>query len=315
MPPAEPLLAALPNPFVRYALATRPPFLIVTLVACLIGLASAYASGIALDAITAAVTVLFALVAHAGINVLNDYYDALNGTDAANTERVFPFTGGSRFIQNGVLTLRETGLFGAALFAVVVPAGLWLTARSGAQLIHIGLAGLIVGWAYSAPPLKLNSRGLGEICVWAGFAIIAIGTDFVQRGTLSAVPLVAVTGYALLVMNILYINQFPDRKADASAGKHHWVVRLGPERARWGYPVIAAAAYLWVLAAILRGAMPWLALVSLLPAVMSAIAAGQLLRDASRPQSLAPAIQLTIGAAALHGSLLAAALALSRLLH
>lgn len=314
MPPAEPLLAALPNPVLRYALATRPPFLIVTLVACLIGLASAYASGIPVDAWTAAITVLFALVAHAGINVLNDYYDALNGTDDANTERVFPFTGGSRFIQNGVLSLRETGWFGAALFAVVVPAGLWLAARSGPQLIQVGLAGLIVGWAYSAPPLKLNSRGLGELCVWAGFALIAVGADFVQRGALDAAPLIAVTGYALLVMNILYINQFPDRKADATAGKRHWVVRLGAERARYGYPLIAAGAYLWVLFAIVSGRLPWLALVSLLPAVMSAIAAAQLVRDAARPQALAPAIQLTIGAAALHGSLLAVALALSRAL-
>jgi 1,4-dihydroxy-2-naphthoate octaprenyltransferase len=35
------------------------------------------------------------------VNVVNDYYDHLNGTDAANVERIFPFTGGSRFIQNG----------------------------------------------------------------------------------------------------------------------------------------------------------------------------------------------------------------------
>ena len=34
-------------------------------------------------------------------NVLNDYHDALNGTDAANTGRVFPFSGGSRFSTLG----------------------------------------------------------------------------------------------------------------------------------------------------------------------------------------------------------------------
>jgi 1,4-dihydroxy-2-naphthoate octaprenyltransferase len=312
VPPAEPTLASLPNPALRYALATRPPFLIVTLVAALIGLASAYASGVALDPLTACVTVLFALVAHAAINVLNDYYDALNGTDEANIERVFPFTGGSRFIQNGVLSLRETGMFGAVLFALVVPAGLWLAARSGMQLVHIGIAGLVIGWAYSAPPLKLNSRGAGEVCVWAGFALIAVGADFVQRGTLSSIALVAATGYALLVMNILFINQFPDRRADEACGKRHWVVRLGPERARWLYPVIAAAAFLWVLGAVAYGTLPRMTLVSLLPAVMSALATRDLLRHATRPQALAPAIQLTIGAAALHGSLMAVSLALAR---
>ena len=312
MSPPEPTLAALPNPLVRYALATRPPFLIVTLVSCLMGLATAYSSAIPIDVPTAAATVVFALVAHAGINVLNDYYDALNGTDAANTERVYPFTGGSRFIQNGVLSLRATGVFGAALFAVVVAAGTWLAVRTGAQLIAIGFAGLVIGWAYSAPPLKLNSRGLGELCVWAGFALIAVGADFVQRGVYSALPLIAVAGYALLVTNVLYINQFPDRSADASAGKRHWVVRLGPDRARWGYALMAGAAYGWVIVAVAAGWLPAMTLVSLLPAAMSAIAAVQLLRHASQPQALAPAIQLTIGAAALHGSLLAASLAVSR---
>jgi 1,4-dihydroxy-2-naphthoate polyprenyltransferase len=308
MPPAEPTLAALPNPVLRYFLATRPPFLSVTLVAALLGLATAYASGLTINVTAASMTIVFALVAHAGINVLNDYYDARNGTDAINTERVFPFTGGSRFIQNGVLTMRETATFGIFLFALVIIAGLWLTYVSASGLIWIGAAGLFVGWTYSAPPLKFNSRGLGEPCVWAGFALIAVGADFVQRGSLSALPLIAVAGYALLVTNILYINQFPDRRADAATGKNHVVVRLGVDRARWGYAIIAAAAYLWVLGAVLTAALPWPALVALLPAVLSARAARDLLRFASVPQQLAPAIQLTIAAACLSGLLLATSL-------
>jgi 1,4-dihydroxy-2-naphthoate octaprenyltransferase len=313
MPPAEPSLASLSNPALRYFLATRPPFLSVTLFACLIGLATAFASGVAVHPATATITVIFALVAHAGINVLNDYYDALNGTDAINTERVFPFTGGSRFIQNGVLTLRETVVFGAALLALVVVAGLWLTSVSAPGLVWIGVAGLFIGWTYSAPPLKLNSRGLGEACVWAGFALIAVGADFVQRGGISSLPLVAVTGYALLVTNILYINQFPDRKADEAAGKHHWVVRLGVDRARWVYAAIAVAAYAWLVGAVLTGALPWLALIALLPAALSAKAARDVMRFAARPPELAPAIQMTIGAASLHGLLLTAALVAARL--
>ena len=128
--PLEPTLAALPNPALRYFVATRPAFLSVTFVGCLLGLASAAASGIRLDPALATLTLFFALVAHAGANVINDYYDALSGCDGANTERVFPFTGGSRFIQNGVLSLRATGVFGYALLAAVVPAGLYLTAVS-----------------------------------------------------------------------------------------------------------------------------------------------------------------------------------------
>ena len=179
---AEPTLAALPNPVLRYLAATRPAFLSVTLVACLLGLAVAHASGVKLALPAALLTVLFALVAHAGANVINDYYDALNGSDAANEQRVFPFTGGSRFIQNGVLSQRETARFGYGLLAAVVPAGLWLSLGAGPGLIVIGLAGLLLGWAYSAPPFELAGRGLGEPAIGASWLLVIVGADFVQRG-------------------------------------------------------------------------------------------------------------------------------------
>lgn len=308
---AEPTLSGLSNPLLRYFMATRPPFLSVTLFAALIGISFAHYSGVAVSASLSVITLVFALVAHAGINVLNDYYDDLNGTDRINTERVFPFTGGSRFIQNGVLTLCETGLFGATLLGVVVIAGLWLTYHSGAGLLAIGAAGMLIGWAYSAPPCKLNSRGWGEACVAAGFALIAIGADYVQRGSFAQPVLYAVAGYALLVTNILYLNQFPDYRADEATGKHHWVVRLTPQRARWGYFVIAFAAYGWLIVAVAVGWLPALTLLALLPGLLS-LKAGLILRDnATRPQQLEPAIKMTIAAAAAHGLLVALALFLS----
>ena len=224
--PMEPTLAMLQNPFARYFAATRPAFLTASLMACLVGLAVAWHDGLAFDIPLALVTLLFALLAHAGVNVLNDYYDAINGTDAQNTERIFPFTGGSRFIQNGVLTLAQTRNFGFVLMGCVAAAGLWLMAYSAPQLMYVGLAGLFIGWAYSAPPFRLNSRGLGELCVAAGFLAITVGTDFVQRKGFAAAPFIAGLSYALLVTNLLYINQFPDRTADTAAGKLHWVARL-----------------------------------------------------------------------------------------
>jgi 1,4-dihydroxy-2-naphthoate octaprenyltransferase len=308
MPPTEPTLSALANPALRYFLATRPAFLSVTLVACLAGLGAAYHDGVALDAARAAATLVFALIAHAGINVFNDYYDELNGTDRANTDRVFPFTGGSRFIQNGVLTARATLAYGAALVGIVVVAGLWLASISAPGLIWIGAAGLFIGWAYSAPPLALNSRGVGELCVALGFGLVVVGTDFVQRGGFAALPAVAAVSYGLLVTNILYINQFPDRRADEAAGKRHWVVKLGARRGRWGYAVIGTVAYGFLLVAVAAGWLPRSALVAVASAVMTGIAARDLVRYADQPQRLLPAIKLTIGAATLHGLLLAAAL-------
>ncbi|MFZ3219991.1 MAG: prenyltransferase, partial [Rhodoferax sp.] len=191
MNPREPSLQSASHPFATYFAATRPAFLSVTLAGALIGLGTAHADGLAINLAKALLTVLFALMAHAGANVVNDYYDALNGTDAANQQRLFPFTGGSRFIQNGVLSLRATRLFGYTLLAAVIPAGLWLTAHSASGLLLIGLAGLLIAWAYSAPPLQLMARGVGELAIVGGWLLVVLGTDFVQRGAFSALPLVA----------------------------------------------------------------------------------------------------------------------------
>jgi len=304
MPPKEPTFTTFQNPLGCYFAATRPAFLSASLMSCLIGLATASHGNIMLSPELAAFTLMFGLMAHAGVNVLNDYYDALNGTDACNIERVFPFTGGSRFIQNGVLTLAQTARFGFALLFGVVLAGLWLMLRSAAQLLYIGGAGLFIGWAYSAPPFRLNSRGLGEVCVAVGFLLVTVGTDFVQRKGFAAAPFIAGLSYALLVTNLLYINQFPDRKADTAVGKLHWVARLDVRQARWGYVLIVALANGWLVLSVIYGWLPPLALTAGLALPLSIKAARQLFRHASHPQHLSEAIKLTIAAMLLHGLLL-----------
>lgn len=313
MIPVEPSLDGLRNPVLRYFLATRPAFLTITLVGVLLGFAAAWHAGTPFDIAAAAVTLVLALLAHAGVNVLNDYYDHLNGTDEVNVDRLFPFTGGSRFIQNGVLTPGQTLAFGLILFLAVIAGGLWLIGRSGAGLFWIGLAGLFIGWAYSAPPLKLNSRGLGEICVAAGFLLIVAGSDFVQRHAFDAMPVLVGLPYALMVTNILYINQFPDRTADLAAGKRHWVARLAPERAAHGYGLILLAGFGWLVGLTAAGRVPHWTLVSLLAMLPAIRAATQLRYYAAQPALLAPAIRATIAAAHILAALLAGALVIDKL--
>jgi 1,4-dihydroxy-2-naphthoate octaprenyltransferase len=306
----EPAAAALRNPLRRYFLATRPAFLLASLAPCFIGFATAHWSGVTLRLDLALATLLGAALVHAAVNVLNDYYDALNGTDELNTERLFPFTGGSRFIQNGVLTTGQTARYGVLLLAAGGAIGVALALAAGSLLWLIGLTGMLLGWAYSAPPLSLNSRGFGELSVALGFGIlIPFGADYVQRGAFNILPIAASVPYALLVANLLYINQFPDRRADDAVGKHHWVVRLGARRARWGYAAAAGAAYAILGLEIATGRLPTAAWLAALPAAPSAAAAWLLVRHAEQPQALAPAIRFTILAAVSHALLLTIALA------
>ncbi len=292
--PLEPSRERLANPFMRYLLATRPAFLTITLAGCVLGFATAYAGAADFSWARAAVTLALALLAHAGINVLNDYCDHLNGTDARNVQRVYPFTGGSRFIQNGVLSPRQVLAFAVALFVATIAGGLWLLESAGTGLFWIGLSGLAIGWAYSAPPLQLNSRGVGELCVAAGFLLVVGGADYVQRGAFATLPWLAGLPYALLVTNILYINQFPDREADRASGKLHWVARLQPDAAAWGYGLVLSLAAAVLLVGILLDYLPAAAAGAYLAWVPALPAWRQLRRFADKPERLAPAIKLTL---------------------
>jgi 1,4-dihydroxy-2-naphthoate octaprenyltransferase len=310
LPPLEPSPERLANPFTRYLLATRPAFLSITLAGCLLGMATAVSDGAGFGWGRAAATLLLAALAHAGINVLNDYCDHLNGSDARNTQRIYPYTGGSRFIQNGVLTPHQVRGWAVALFAATIAGGIWLLGVAGAGLFWIGAAGLAIGWAYSAPPLRLNSRGAGEVCVAGGFLLVVAGADFVQRGAFVALPWVAGLPYALLVANVLYLNQFPDRAADRTSGKLHWVARLAPATAAWGYGLILLLAALALGGAVALGVLAGAAAGVLVAWVPAILAWRQLRRFSATPERLAPAIRLTLLAAHAQPLLLAAILSL-----
>lgn len=308
--PLEPTPAQFTHRAGAFFLASRPAFLVVTLIGGGIGLATAYAQGVSLNAFWAVACLVLALLAHASANLINDYHDAQSGADAENRgdERLYPYTGGSRFIQNGVLSPAQVAKAGYGLFGLVVLGGLVMAFFRGWGLLGIGVAGLFLAWAYSAPPLALMRRGWGEIGILASWLLVVVGVDFVQRGQFALLPFVAAVPFALLVVNILFINQFPDAPADARNAKKTVVVRLGPSRARWVYFAVSLVAYAWVFAMVHKGLLPHKVAMAAITLVFS-FRAAQLLREhALAPCGLRPAIQITIAAACVHGLLMAASL-------
>jgi 1,4-dihydroxy-2-naphthoate octaprenyltransferase len=307
---ATPLVKKLSHRVAIKILATRPAFLSVTAFAVALGWLSALttAPGLYFQYVPALLTLIFALTAHAGANVLNDFYDAHNGTDNVNSDRIYPFTGGAQLIQTGKMTLAETKRWGWQLLAAVVLAGFVLTWQSHWGLIAIGAVGLIFAWAYSAPPLFLVGRGWGEFTITASWLLIIIGSDFVQRQGFSWSPFHLGFSYAVMVAGILYMNQFPDSAADARAGKRTMVVRLGANRACWGFMLILTIAHGWIIALVVTHIItPWalLALSALLPSSKAML---QLWQHASSPSALRPAIIHTLVAAHWHGAMLILAL-------
>ena len=280
---------------------TRPAFLLLTVVACVLGTATAAACGCGLDLPLAFGATALAVLAHAMGNVLNDVHDARNGADAANTQGVFPFTGGSRLIQNGEATEQQMANLAKGLLLFLVPAGLLLAVKAGGGVLLLGMAGLVLAWAYSSPPLKLMSRGLGELTVALVWFLVVVGADYVQRRQFFPIPASVALNFALLVAALLLINGFPDGDADAQVGKRSLVVRLGRGHAVAAYWLLVVSAHLWLVLSVWWLIPPQQALWGLLSLPFSVFAGVWLWRHASEPQKLKPALASTVAAVLLHG--------------
>lgn len=190
------------------------------------------------------------LIAHLGVNVLNDYFDVKDGTDEENSDYFQQISGGSRAIELGLITLQGTKRLGTILTLIaLVIGGLILLSTNSANITSvmlIGLIGLFLGYFYTAPPLRLVARkGLGELTIFLAFGpLITLGTAFaifnedlastehLVNCLLIGIPM------GLLTTNILLINEFPDMQSDMKTNKNHLVVTFGKKNSRWIYLII-----------------------------------------------------------------------------
>lgn len=251
------------SPFWLALRTTRLPFLSATAVPVLLGIAVAASHG-AFTWWTALLTVIGGSLAHLAINVTNDVFDTLSGADDANTTPT-QFSGGSRVAVYDLVTVRGLAGIAAGLFGGAAIIGLLLVGITGsATLLWIGIAGIAIGVAYTAPPLKLVYRGLGEVAVAIGFGpIMLLGAYVVQAGELALEPFLLSLVPGILIGLILYVNEIPDRRSDGEAGKRTLPVRLAPSTIRAGYLIGAMTAFGIIVVGVVAGIFPWPTLIAL----------------------------------------------------
>lgn len=283
---------------------TRLPFLSATAVPVLLGIAVA-ARGGAFDPWLALLTVVGAALAHLSINVSNDIFDTLSGADAANVNPT-PFSGGSRVLLYDLLTMRQLIGVAVALFLGAAGVGLLLVWITGSMtLLVIGLVGFGLGLTYTAPPLKLVYRGLGEMAVALGFGpVMLLGSYVVQTGSLSWEAAVASVPVAILVAMILYVNEIPDRVGDAAAGKRTLPVRMRRESVIALYLAASVLAFVVVVVGVATGLLPVATLLCLLVAPLVWQVYGGLQRFYAQPYALMAVMGTNIKVHAYTGGLL-----------
>ena len=263
----------------------RPSQLLLIATVYALGVVVAVGTGepLSLPAVLAGLAAL--LPTAASVHYANEYADRETDrlTTAAGTRT--PFSGGSGALARTGLSprLARDATVGTGLLGALVAVGLLAAGPLSPWAAGLLLAIALLGWGYSLPPVELSRRGLGELdnALLGGVLLPHYGAA--TLGPPSLAVCLAVAPFALLVFANLLATQWPDRWADAFAGKYTLPTRWAPLRLRrlhrlsvfgafallpvlWGWvlpPVVALASLfglpfaLWGVATFTRDDQPF----------------------------------------------------------
>ncbi|MEA2683371.1 MAG: 1,4-dihydroxy-2-naphthoate polyprenyltransferase [Chloroflexota bacterium] len=236
----------------RWLVLTRACVQPMTLIAVFTaGLLAVRAPGF--NALFFALAAVGAVFAHANNNLMNDLFDLDVGNDTKEYPRALY---APHPILSGMIT--RAGLIRAVLLVNLVDLGimLFLVSQRGWLIVAFALAGLFISVGYTAPPLRLKKRGLGEPGVFLIWGPLMIGgTYFAATGHLTWQPLLASVPYGLLVTSVLMGKHIDKLPWDGPKGVGTLPYLLGEARARRITEVLMIAFYPVVVLLVLTGAL------------------------------------------------------------
>jgi len=215
----------------------------------------------------AVLAVVGVMLAHLSANLLDDYFDYVTG-DVKNRDTI---QDGARddkciAIKSGQATAKQFFICAAVFGLIALAIGYYLFLKRGLPVLVLALAGAILSYFYSAPPLKLSFNGLGDIVIGLMFGpLLMNGVFYCAAGTLSLQLLLLSFAIGALVTNIVYVHSIMDVELDLKCGKKtlagilpgskfrfvvfllfalypYWIVTVGV--CRYHMPKLAAAVFL-----------------------------------------------------------------------
>ncbi|MGM0952726.1 MAG: prenyltransferase [Pseudomonadota bacterium] len=242
--------------------ASRPNFLLLAPLCAGLGVAVAWQQGQPPELINTLLVFIGAVLAHAAVNLLNEYEDFVSGLDMIT--RRTPFSGGSGALPQVPSAARRVLLAGLGTLGLVIGIGVYFLWLRGLPMFVLGAAGVVLvltytRWITRSPLLCLLAPGIGFGPVMVLGTLIALGAN------LDATALVCATVALFLVSELLLINQIPDAEADREIGRRHLVITLGPLRASRVVASLLVASYGLIVVAAATGFLPAWSLLALLP--------------------------------------------------
>jgi 1,4-dihydroxy-2-naphthoate polyprenyltransferase len=247
--------------FKHWGQIVRAQYLTLPVVLSFLGNAYAYYKGY-FQWSTAIIALIGLMLAHMSVNVINDYFDYKSGIDL-KTKRS-PFSGGSGSIVEGVILPRTALTIGLVLLMLSAGIGVYFILTVNWQLAILLLISAFFILAYS--PLILKQR-MGEWSAGLGLgAFPIIGTIFVQMGFYSWPMLAVSIPSAILVHNLLLLNEIPDENADKTAYRKTFPILYGPQATIRYYVFLSLLMYIFISAGVSLGVLPLLCILSFIVA-------------------------------------------------
>jgi 1,4-dihydroxy-2-naphthoate octaprenyltransferase len=199
---------------------------------------------------------------HIVTNLVNDYYDHKTGLD--NQENF----GALNILVQGALTPKQVAIGAVVAFVVALGIGAYFIIDAKEQahiLIYLVLFGALSAYFYTAPPLSLKYRGLGDLQVILSFAtLMMFGAYFVQAKAFSWLPILYSIPIGLLVDDILHINNLRDIPADKKANISTLAIWLGENGSKKLHYLLSFGAYLTLILLVLFASLTPFVLLALL---------------------------------------------------
>lgn len=248
---------------------TRPAFLILTPVCVLLGLSSSLTSEMPVNLSLFLMILIAAVAAHISVNTLNEYYDFKSGLDL-NTKKT-PFSGGSGTLPGNPEIAGQVFILGLLALFVTIAIGFYLILTREMQILPIGLAGIVLiitytQWLNRLPMLCLVAPGLGF------GTLMVVGTHLILTKEYSPLAWQLSLIPFFLVNNLLLLNQYPDIEADASVGRKTFPIVYGIKKSNLVYAFFMLATYSLILFYIVKGVIPVLGIIALIPLLLSLFA-------------------------------------------
>jgi 1,4-dihydroxy-2-naphthoate octaprenyltransferase len=230
--------------------AVRPFAFTVSLIPPILGGVTALIDnqGLDLNFFRLVLTAFGCMTAHAGANLLSDYYDYGTRVDREGT-----------FGSSGVLVAKAmkpsqvvVGGWLAMIVAALIGAYLVYVTPGGRFLIWLILIGGVFGVFYTARPIAFKYKALGDVAVFVSFGpAMVLGAYYVQAHRFSWMPVLYALPIALLVDAILHSNNLRDIANDKVVNIKTVPILIGEHRAKCVYYALLFGAYATTIALIL----------------------------------------------------------------